>query len=53
MSIPPPSQIAKAQLDRLLDALNRGDKPTLAGVPDGFDAVVLADLTRARAKNTA
>ena len=50
MSIPPPSQIAKAQLDRLLDALNRGDKPTLAGVPDGFDAVVLADLTRARAK---
>jgi transcription-repair coupling factor (superfamily II helicase) len=50
MSIPPPSQIAKPQLDRLLDALNRGDKPTLAGVPDGFDAVVLADLTRARAK---
>ncbi|MCU4180045.1 transcription-repair coupling factor [Bosea sp. BH3] len=50
MSIPPPSQIAKLQLDRLLDALNRGDKPTLAGVPDGFDAVVLADLTRARAK---
>ncbi|WP_377848388.1 transcription-repair coupling factor [Bosea sp. UC22_33] len=50
MSIPPPSQIAKPQLDRLLDALNRGDKPKLAGVPDGFDAVVLADLTRARAK---
>ncbi|MEZ2406353.1 transcription-repair coupling factor (superfamily II helicase) [Bosea sp. OAE752] len=50
MSIPPPSQVAKPQLDRLLDALNRGDKPTLAGVPDGFDAVVLADLTRARAK---
>jgi transcription-repair coupling factor (superfamily II helicase) len=50
MSIPPPGQIAKPQLDRLLDALNRGDKPTLAGVPDGFDAVVLADLTRARAK---
>ncbi|CAM5768023.1 transcription-repair coupling factor [Bosea minatitlanensis] len=50
MSIPPPSQIAKPQLDCLLDALNRGDKPTLAGVPDGFDAVVLADLTRARAK---
>ncbi len=50
MSIPPPSQIAKPQLERLLDALNRGDKPTLAGVPDGFDAVVLADLTRARAK---
>ncbi|WP_353182239.1 transcription-repair coupling factor [Bosea sp. (in: a-proteobacteria)] len=50
MSIPPPSQIAKPQLDRLLDALNRGDKPTLAGVPDGFDAVVLADLTRARAR---
>ncbi|MGO4174685.1 transcription-repair coupling factor [Bosea sp. TAF32] len=50
MSIPPPSQIAKPQLDRILDALNRGDKPTLAGVPDGFDAVVLADLTRACAK---
>jgi len=50
MSIPPPSQIAKPQIDRLLDALNRGDKPTLAGVPDGFDAMVLADLTRARAK---
>ncbi|CAM5216568.1 Transcription-repair-coupling factor OS=Bosea thiooxidans OX=53254 GN=mfd PE=3 SV=1 [Bosea thiooxidans] len=50
MSIPPPSQIAKPQLDRILDALKRGDKPTLAGVPDGFDAVVLADLTRARAK---
>lgn len=50
MSIPPPSQIARPTLDRILDALNRGDKPTLAGVPDGFDAVVLADLTRARAK---
>lgn len=52
MSIPPPSLIAKPQLDRLLDALNRGDKPTLSGVPDGFDAVVLADLTRARAKKS-
>ncbi|TAJ33305.1 transcription-repair coupling factor [Bosea sp. (in: a-proteobacteria)] len=50
MSIPPPSQTPKPLIDRLLDALNRGDKPTLAGVPDGFDAVVLADLTRARAK---
>ncbi|KRE11164.1 transcription-repair coupling factor [Bosea sp. Root381] len=50
MSIPPPSQIAKLQSDRILDALKRGDKPTLASVPDGFDAVVLADLTRARAK---
>lgn len=50
MSIPPPSQLPKLLTDRLLDALNRGDKPTLAGVPDGFDAVVLADLTRARAK---
>ncbi|MBA4270974.1 MAG: transcription-repair coupling factor, partial [Methylobacterium sp.] len=50
MSIPPPAQIAKLQSDRILDALHRGDKPTLASVPDGFDAVVLADLTRARAK---
>ncbi|MDP3320025.1 MAG: transcription-repair coupling factor, partial [Bosea sp. (in: a-proteobacteria)] len=50
MSIPPPAQIAKLQSDRILDALQRGDKPTLASVPDGFDAVVLADLTRARAK---
>ena len=50
MSISPPAQIAKLQSDRILDALNRGDKPTLASVPDGFDAVVLADLTRARAK---
>ena len=52
MSIPPPAQIAKPQLERILDALNRGDKPMLAGVPDGFDAVVLADLTRARAKKS-
>ncbi|MBA4224789.1 MAG: transcription-repair coupling factor, partial [Methylobacterium sp.] len=52
MSIPPPTQIAKPQLERILDALNRGDKPMLAGVPDGFDAVVLADLTRARAKKS-
>ena len=50
MSIPPPSQIAKPLLDRVVEALRRGDKPTLSGVPDGFDAVVLADLTRARAK---
>jgi transcription-repair coupling factor (superfamily II helicase) len=52
MSIPPPAQIAKPQLERILDALNRGDKPMLAGVPDGFDAVVLADLTRAKAKKS-
>ena len=50
MSIPPPFQIGKLTLDRILDALKRGDKPVLSGVPDGFDAVVLADLTRARAK---
>ncbi|WNJ93328.1 transcription-repair coupling factor [Bosea sp. 685] len=50
MSIPPPAQLAKLQSDRILDALNRGDKPTLASVPDGFDAVILADLVRARAK---
>ena len=45
-----PTQIAKLQAEHILGALDRGDKPTLSGVPDGFDAVVLADLTRARAK---
>jgi transcription-repair coupling factor (superfamily II helicase) len=34
-------------LTRALDALKRGDSLTLASVPDGFDALVVADLTRA------
>ena len=36
-----------APVTRALDALKRGDSPTLAGVPDGFDALVVADLARA------
>ena len=42
MSIPPPAQIAKLQSDRILDALHRGDKPTLASVPDGQRAAARA-----------
>ena len=34
-------------LARALDALRRGDSPTLARVPEGFDALVVADLARA------
>jgi transcription-repair coupling factor (superfamily II helicase) len=34
-------------LTRALDALKRGDQATLASVPDGFDALVVADLARA------
>ena len=37
-----------AHLTRALDALKRGDSLTLASVPDGFDALVVADLTRWR-----
>ena len=33
-------------LTRALDALARGDQATLASVPDGFDALVVADLAR-------
>ncbi|WP_232628790.1 transcription-repair coupling factor [Methylobacterium sp. Leaf118] len=36
-----------APLTKALDALKRGDSPTLASVPDGFDALVVADLARA------
>ncbi|TXM87709.1 transcription-repair coupling factor, partial [Methylobacterium sp. WL116] len=34
-------------LARIRDAFARGESPTLAGVPDGFDALVVADLARA------
>src|SRR3712207_4916795 len=34
---------------RALDALKRGNSLTLASVPNGFDALVVADLTRALA----
>ncbi len=43
-ALPKSSALAKA-----LEALKRGDSPTLAGVPEGFDAVVAADLARALA----
>ena len=36
-------------LARAIEALKRGTSPTLANVPDGFDAVVVADLARALA----
>jgi transcription-repair coupling factor (superfamily II helicase) len=39
-------------LTRVLDALKRGDQATLASVPDGFDALVVADLARALAGST-
>src|SRR3954447_21421964 len=37
----------KSTLSRAVDALKRGDQATLASVPDGFDALVVADLARA------
>ncbi len=40
------------QLKRAIDALLKGDSPTIASVPDGFDAIVLADLARAVAART-
>src|SRR5829696_1781734 len=41
-----------APLTQALDALARGDQATLASVPDGFDALVVADLARALAGST-
>ena len=49
----PKAQIARfalpksAPLTKALDALKAGDSPVLAGVPEGFDALVVADLARA------
>ena len=37
-------------LARALDILRAGNSPTLANVPDGFDALVVADLARGLAK---
>jgi transcription-repair coupling factor (superfamily II helicase) len=45
MTLLPDKMIANA-----LDALQRGDKAVLASVPDGFDAVLLAELARAGAR---
>jgi transcription-repair coupling factor (superfamily II helicase) len=36
----------KPALSHALDALKRGDSLTLASVPDGFDALAVADLAR-------
>jgi transcription-repair coupling factor (superfamily II helicase) len=36
----------KAALTRALAALKKGESVTLSSVPDGFDALVLSDLTR-------
>src|SRR3954447_4824100 len=36
----------KPALSHALDALKRGDRLTLASVPDGFDALAVADLAR-------
>ncbi len=38
-------------LARALDTLSRGDGVTLSGVPDGFDAVTVADLARALSRS--
>jgi transcription-repair coupling factor (superfamily II helicase) len=46
-----PSFIPPLQLARIVHELQRGEPLTLGGVPDGFDAIVLAELARARAKD--
>ena len=54
---PPKPQTARfalpksGALARALEALKRGDSPTLANVPEGFDAVVVADLARALSRS--
>ncbi|MFC0217938.1 transcription-repair coupling factor [Pseudochelatococcus lubricantis] len=35
-----------SQLKRAVDALARGDSPTIASVPDGYDVIVVAELAR-------
>lgn len=39
-------QTLPAPIDRAADALQRGDHATLAGVPEGFDAILTAGLAR-------
>ncbi len=49
---PPVARFAlpkSAPLSKAIAALGHGESPTLARVPDGFDALVVADLARARA----
>ncbi|AWN49530.1 transcription-repair coupling factor [Methylobacterium terrae] len=50
---PPAARFAlpkSAALTRAVEALKAGDSATLARVPDGFDALVVADLARALAQ---
>jgi transcription-repair coupling factor (superfamily II helicase) len=44
------STAPKTPLARALDALQSGGASTFAGVPDGFDALVVADLVRGLAR---
>jgi transcription-repair coupling factor (superfamily II helicase) len=37
-------------IPRLVDALSRADRPLIAGVPDGFEAIILAEIARAGAQ---
>ncbi len=39
-------QTLPTPLNRAAEALLRGDHPTLAGAPEGFDAILLAELAR-------
>ena len=51
-SKPPTARFAlpkSSALARAIDALRRGDSPVLAGAPEGFDALAVADLARAMA----
>ena len=48
---PAPARTALADLGRAAQILAKGDHLTLAHVPDGFDAFVAADLTRALARS--
>jgi transcription-repair coupling factor (superfamily II helicase) len=41
-----PSTTLAGPIARALDVLKKGEGATLSGVPDGFDALLVADLTR-------
>ena len=45
-----PARAAFADLNRAAQLLGKGEHLTLSHVPDGFDAFVAADLTRALAR---
>ncbi|TDR93928.1 transcription-repair coupling factor [Enterovirga rhinocerotis] len=46
-----PKTFLTGPIARALDALKKGDGATLAGVPDGFDAMLVADLARVLSQN--